>query len=388
MYDKSRVFISDDIRFTGADDPELEKFESQYPTEGISYNSYVILDEKTAIMDTVDERGSEQFFDNLKAELKDRKPDYLIIQHMEPDHSENVEKLALMYPDMKLVGSAVAGNLLKQFFETDLSGRFSEVKEGDTLSLGKHTLQFFTAPMVHWPEVIVTYEQSEKVLFSADAFGTFSALENNEEWIADASHYYFNIVGKHGASVQALLKKVSGLDIKVIAPLHGPVHKDDLDLIISKYDTWSSYEPDRSGIFMPYASIHGNTKRAVLQFAKELEEMGETVVTMDLTEEDVTEAVEQAFLYDRMIVASSTYDLEIFPCMNDLLHHLKIKNFQKRKVGIIENGSWAPAAGRKMKEYFDAMKDITVVEPMITIKSVRKPADDDKFKALAEAMRK
>ncbi|MBO6112766.1 MAG: FprA family A-type flavoprotein [Lachnospiraceae bacterium] len=388
MYDKSRVFISDDIRFTGADDPELEKFESQYPTEGISYNSYVILDEKTAIMDTVDERGSEQFFDNLKAELKDRKPDYLIIQHMEPDHSENVEKLALMYPDMKLVGSAVAGNLLKQFFETDLSGRFSEVKEGDTLSLGKHTLQFFTAPMVHWPEVIVTYEQSEKVLFSADAFGTFSALENNEEWIADASHYYFNIVGKHGASVQALLKKVSGLDIRTIAPLHGPVHKDDLDLIIGKYDTWSSYEPDRSGIFMPYASIHGNTKRAVLQFAKELEEMGETVVTMDLTEEDVTEAVEQAFLYDRMIVASSTYDLEIFPCMNDLLHHLKIKNFQKRRVGIIENGSWAPAAGRKMKEYFEGMKDITVVEPMITIKSVRKPADDDKFKALAEAMRK
>ncbi|MBR1876608.1 MAG: FprA family A-type flavoprotein [Lachnospiraceae bacterium] len=388
MYDKSRVFISDDIRFIGADDPELEKFESQYPTEGISYNSYVILDEKTAIMDTVDERGSEQFFDNLKAELKDRKPDYLIIQHMEPDHSENVEKLALMYPDMKLVGSAVAGNLLKQFFETDLSGRFSEVKEGDTLSLGKHTLQFFTAPMVHWPEVIVTYEQSEKVLFSADAFGTFSALENNEEWIADASHYYFNIVGKHGASVQALLKKVSGLDIRTIAPLHGPVHKDDLDLIIGKYDTWSSYEPDRSGIFMPYASIHGNTKRAVLQFAKELEEMGETVVTMDLTEEDVTEAVEQAFLYDRMIVASSTYDLEIFPCMNDLLHHLKIKNFQKRRVGIIENGSWAPAAGRKMKEYFEGMKDITVVEPMITIKSVRKPADDDKFKALAEAMRK
>ena len=387
MYDKSRVEISDDIIFVGADDPELEIFESQYPTEGISYNSFVILDEKVAILDTVDERGTDQFFDNLKEVLKDRKPDYLVVHHMEPDHSENVERLAKMYPDMKIVGSALAGVILNQFFETDFSASFMAVNEGDTQPLNKHTLQFYTATMVDWPEVLVSYEQSEKVLFSADAFGTFSALENNEEWIADASHYYFNIVGKHGASANALLKKARTLDIKAVAPLHGPVHKTDIDLIMSKYETWTSYEPDRTGIFMPYASIHGNTKRAVLQFAKELEAMGETVVTMDLTEEDVTEAVEQAFLYDRMIVASSTYDLEIFPAMNDLLHHLKIKNFQKRKVGIIENGSWAPAAGKKMKEYFDAMKDITVVEPMITIKSARKAKDDEKFKALAEAMR-
>ena len=387
MYDKSRVEISDDIIFVGADDPELEIFESQYPTEGISYNSYVILDDKIAIMDTVDERGSGQFFDNLKNVLKDKKPDYLIVQHMEPDHSENVEKLAKMYPDMKIVGSTLAKTILNQFFETDFSPVFQVVSEGETLSLGKHTLQFFTAPMVHWPEVIVTWEQTEKVLFSADAFGTFSALENNEEWIADASHYYFNIVGKHGAPVQALLAKAKNLDIKVIAPLHGPVHKDDLEFIIEKYDRWSKYEPDRTGIFIPYASIHGNTKKAALQFAKELEEAGQTVVTMDLTEEDVTEAVEQAFLYDRMVVFASTYDLEIFPPMNDLLHHLKIKNFQKRKVGIVENGSWAPAAGKKMKEYFDAMKDITVVEPMITIRSARKAADDEKFKALAEAMK-
>ncbi len=387
MYDKSRVEISDDIIFVGADDPELEIFESQYPTEGISYNSYVILDDKIAIMDTVDERGSGQFFDNLKNVLKDKKPDYLIVQHMEPDHSENVEKLAKMYPDMKIVGSALAKTILNQFFETDFSSVFQVVSEGETLSLGKHTLQFFTAPMVHWPEVIVTWEQTEKVLFSADAFGTFSALENNEEWIADASHYYFNIVGKHGAPVQALLAKAKNLDIKVIAPLHGPVHKDDIDFIIEKYDRWSRYEPDRTGIFIPYASIHGNTKKAALQFARELEEAGETVVTMDLTEEDVTEAVEQAFLYDRMVVFAATYDLEIFPAMNDLLHHLKIKNFQKRKVGIVENGSWAPAAGKKMKEYFDAMKDITVVEPMITIRSARKAADDEKFKALAEAMK-
>ncbi len=388
MFDKKRVEISDDIVYVGADDPGLEKFESQYPTEGISYNSFVILDEKIAVMDTVDERGTDVYFDNLEKVLGDKCPDYLIIHHMEPDHSENVERLANKYPKMRIVGSAQAGVFVNQFFESDFSDRFDAVKEGDTLSLGKHTLQFFAAPMVHWPEVMLSYEQSEKVLFSADAFGTFSALENNEEWIADSSHYYFNIVGKHGAAVQALLKKVSGLDIKCVAPLHGPVHKDDIDFIMEKYDIWSSYRPDREGIFMPYSSIHGNTKRAVLQFAKELEEMGETVVTMDLTEEDVSEAVEQAFLYDRMILASSTYDLEIFPAMNDLLHHLKIKNFQNRKVGIIENGTWAPAAGRKMKEYLDAMKDITVVEPMITIRSARKAADAEKFKALAEAMRK
>lgn len=388
MFDKKRVEISDDIIYVGADDPELEKFESQYPTEGISYNSYVIMDEKIAVLDTVDERGTETFFDSIRETLGDRKPDYLVIHHMEPDHSENVEKLADMYPDMQIVGSAQVGILLKQFFEKDLSGRFMAVKEGDTLSLGKHTLEFISAPMVHWPEVMVSYEKTEKVLFSADAFGTFSALENNEEWIADASHYYFNIVGKHGASVQALLKKLSGYDISCIAPLHGPVHKDDIPFIIGKYDTWSSYKPDREGIFMPYASIHGNTKKAVLKFAEELENRGEKVVTMDLTEEDVTEAVEQAFLYDRMIVASSTYDLEIFPAMNDLLHHLKIKNFQNRRIGIIENGSWAPAAAKKMKEYFDGMKDITVVEPIITIRSTRKPADDEKFAALAEAMKK
>ncbi len=388
MFDMKRVEISDDIVFVGADDPGLEKFESQYPTEGISYNSFVILDEKIAVMDTVDERGTDIYFDNLEKVLGDRSPDYLIIHHMEPDHSENVERLANKYPKMRIVGSAQAGVFVKQFFESDFSDRFDAVKEGDTLSLGRHTLQFFAAPMVHWPEVMVSYEQSEKVLFSADAFGTFSALENNEEWIADSSHYYFNIVGKHGAAVQALLKKVSGLDIKCVAPLHGPVHKDDIAFIMEKYDIWSSYKPDREGIFMPYSSIHGNTKRAVLQFAKELEEMGETVVTMDLTEEDVSEAVEQAFLYDRMIVASATYDLEIFPAMNDLLHHLKIKNFQNRKVGIIENGTWAPAAGRKMKEYLDAMKDVTVVEPIITIRSTRKAADDEKFKALAQAMKK
>ena len=386
--EKQRMAVTDSIKYVGFDDVELETFESQYPTEGISYNSYVIMDDRTAIIDTVDQRGTDVFFENLKEVLDGKKPDYLIIQHMEPDHSANIEKLALMYPDMEIIGSASVGNLISQFFESDLKGRFKPVKENDTLSLGKHTLQFIMAPMVHWPEVMVTYEQSEKVLFSADAFGTFSALENDEEWIADASHYYFNIVGKYGAQVQALLKKAAGLDIACIAPLHGPVHKDDIDFVIDKYNTWSSYEPDREGIFIPYSSIHGNTRKAVLQFAKELEDAGETVVTMDLTKEDVTEAVEQAFLYDRVIFASSTYDLELFPPMNDLLHHLKIKNYQNRRVGIIENGSWAPQAAKKMKEYLENMKNITIAEPVITIKSTRKPEDDEKFRALADAMKK
>ncbi len=382
-----RVQISDSIKFVGADDPELEIFESQYPTEGISYNSYVILDDEIAVMDTVDKRGTEAFFDNLKAVLGDRKPSYLVVQHMEPDHAANVGRLCDMYPEMKIVGSAQTGRMIGQFFENDYSGRFMAVKENDTLSLGTHTLQFIMAPMVHWPEVMVSYESSEKVLFSADAFGTFGALENDEEWIADSSHYYFNIVGKYGAQVQALLKKASGLDIKCIAPLHGPVHKDDIDFVIGKYDLWSRYEPDRKGIFIPYASIHGNTKKAVLDYAGQLESAGETVVTMDLTEEDVSEAVEQAFLYDRMILAACTYDGELFPPMNDLLHHLKIKNFRNRKVGLIENGSWAPIAAKKMREYLDAMKDITVVEPVVTINSTLKPSNEAALKALAEAMK-
>ncbi len=385
--EKERMTISDDIRYVGFDDTELEIFESQYPTEGISYNSYVILDEKIAIMDTVDRRGTEAYFDNLKETLGDRKPSYLIIQHMEPDHAANIEKLALMYPELVLVGTANVGKLIGQFFESDLQDRFTPVKENDTLSLGEHTLRFITAPMVHWPEVMVTYEEKEKVLFSADAFGTFGALANDEEWIADASHYYFNIVGKYGAQVQALLKKAAGLDISLIAPLHGPVHKDDIAFVIEKYDKWSRYEPDKKGIFIPYASIHGNTKKAVLDYAKELEDMGETVVTMDLTKEDVSEAVEQTFLYDRIIFVSATYDLEIFPPMNDLLHHLKIKNYQKRKVGIIENGSWSPMAAKKMREYLESMKDIEIVEPVITIRSTRKASDADAFRALADAMK-
>ena len=383
-----RVKISENVKFIGVDDKDLEIFESQYPTEGISYNSYIIFDEKIAIMDTVDERKIDCFLENVKNALGDKKPSYLIIQHMEPDHTSGIAKLADMYPELTLVGSAKTGQMIPQFFEKDYSDRFMAVKEGDKLSLGSHTLNFIMAPMVHWPEVMVTYEESEKILFSADAFGTFSALENNEEWIADASHYYFNIVGKYGAQVQALLKKASALDIKVVAPLHGPVHKDDISFIIEKYNTWSSYLPDRSGIFMPYASIHGNTKKAVLEFAKELEAVGENVVTMDLTDEDVSEAVEQAFLYDRMILAACSYDGELFPPMNDLLHHLKIKNFQNRTVGIIENGSWAPIAAKKMKEYLESMKNINILDPVISLKSTRKPTDNEAFEALKKAIHK
>ena len=382
-----RVFVSDSIKYVGADDPTLTQFEGQYPTEGISYNSYVILDDKIAIMDTVDERGTKQFFDNLKNVLGDKKPSYLIIQHMEPDHAANIGRLSDMYPEMQLVGTMQTGKMLPQFFDGDLTLKFITVKENDTLSLGSHTLRFIAAPMVHWPEVMVTYEESEKVLFSADAFGTFGALENNEEWIADSSHYYFNIVGKYGAQVKALLKKAEALDIKVIAPLHGPVHRDDIAFVIDRYNIWSGYEPDRKGIFIAYASIHGNTKKAVLEYAEELRAAGETVVTVDLTREDVSEAVEQAFLYDRMIVAACTYDGELFPPMNNLLYQLKIKNYQNRKVGIIENGSWAPMAAKKMREYLDSMKNITVAEPVISLKSVRKPSDADNFKALSEAMK-
>ena len=382
-----RVKVSDDIVFVGADDPELEIFESQYPVEGISYNSYVILDEKIAIMDTVDERGTEKFFENLKNVLGDKKPSYLVIQHMEPDHAANIGKLADMYPEMTLVGTAGVSGMLPKYFENDYSSRFLTVKENDTLSLGKHVLKFITAPMVHWPEVMVTYDETEKVLFSADAFGTFGALENNEEWIADASHYYFNIVGKYGAQVQALLKKAAGLDIAVVAPLHGPVHKDDIAFIVETYDRWSSYKPSKEGIFIAYASIHGNTAKAAEEFAKKLSDSGIPVKTMDLTKEDVSEAVEQAFLYEKMIVAACTYDAEIFPPMENLLHHLKIKNFQNRKVGIIENGSWAPVAGKKMKEYFEGMKDITIAEPVVTIKGAKKSSDDEALNALADAMK-
>ncbi len=382
--------VTDSIKYIGVDDTDIELFESQYPVGdiGVTYNSYVIMDEKITVMDTVDKRGSEGWQKNLSDALGGKEPEYLVVQHLEPDHSGNIKWIADRYPSMKLIGSAKTKAMLPQFFDIEnLEERFISVAEGEEISIGSHTLQFFMAPMVHWPEVMVTYEKSEKVLFSADGFGTFGASTAGRAWEDDALHYYGNIVGKYGASVQALLKKAATLDIAMICPLHGPVLKENLGFYINKYQLWSTYTPEEKGIFMPYASIHGHTKEAVEQFAEELRAMGEKVVTMDLTEEDVSEAVESAFIYDRIIFAACTYDGELFPPMMDLLYHLRLKNFQNRKVGLIENGSWGPVAARKMREQIELMKDMEIVEPVVTIKSVRKAENDADFKALAEAMK-
>ncbi|MCR5453004.1 MAG: FprA family A-type flavoprotein [Lachnospiraceae bacterium] len=382
--------VSDSIKYVGVDDTTIELFESQYPVDdiGITYNSYVILDDQITVMDTVDARGTEGWQKNLAEVLGDKAPANLVISHLEPDHSANIKWLADKYPDMKLIGSAKAKAMLPQFFEIDnLEERFIAVAEAQEISIGSHTLQFFMAPMVHWPEVMVTYEKSEKVLFSADGFGTFGASSAGRAWEDDALHYYGNIVGKYGTSVQALLKKAAALDIEKICPLHGPVLEGDLSFYINKYELWSTYTPEEKGIFIPYASIHGNTKRAVLEFAKKLEADGENVKTMDLTEEDVSEAVESCFIYDRIIFAACTYDGELFPPMMDLMYHLKLKNFQNRKVGFIENGSWGPVAARKMREQVEMMKNMEIVEPVVTIKSVAKAENEPQFDALAKAMK-
>lgn len=383
--------ISESIRYTGVDDVTLDIFEGQYPIPtGVSYNSYVILDDRIAVMDTCDKRGSEEWMANVKAVLGDRKPDYLVVQHLEPDHSANIAALADAYPAMQLIGSAKTKSMLGQFFEKDYSERMIAVKEGEELSLGAHTLQFFMAPMVHWPEVMVTYEQSEKVLFSADGFGTFGALQIHDawtpdDWLEEARRYYLNIVGKYGNQVLALLKKASGLDIAAIAPLHGPVLTENLGFYIGKYQTWASYEPEESGIFLPYASIHGNTKAAVLAFAKELTAAGQKVIPLDLTRVHCSYAVEKAFEYDRMILASPTYDAGLFPPVEDFINHLKAKTFRNRKVGLIENGSWAPQAAKLMTAAFEDMKDITLL-PTVTIRTTRKPGDQAQWDALKEAV--
>ncbi len=391
--------VTDTVKYLGVDDYDLDLFESQYPVpNGVTYNSYLIEDEKLTVMDTVDKRGSEQWRDKLKAALNGRKPSYLIVQHLEPDHSANIGWLADEYPDMKLVGSAKTKAMLPQFFDKDYTDRFIAVKEGDELSLGSHTLKFFMAPMVHWPEVMVTYEKSEKTLFSADGFGTFGTIKQYEEghfdesaektegfWICEARRYYSNIVGKYGNPVQGLLKKAATLDIARIAPLHGPVLQDDLGYYIDKYNHWSTYTPEESGILLAYASIHGNTKDAMLQFAGELAKKGQKVIRCDLTREHVSYAIENAFRYDRMILAACTYDGNLFPPMEDFLYHLQCKAIKNRKVGLVQNGSWGPLAANKMKEYVDKM-GLTLVEPIVTIKTMRKPSDDAAFAALADAI--
>jgi len=363
--------VTDTIKYIGVDDKTLDLFESQYVVpNGISYNSYIIKDEKIVVMDTVDKRKKKEWLNNLEEELNGKKIDYLVISHLEPDHSSVIKELTEKYPNMKLVGNNLTFKMLPQFFDINLEDRQVIVKEKDTLNIGKHKLQFFMAPMVHWPEVMVTYEQTEKILFTADGFGKFGALDTDEDWACEARRYYFNIVGKYGMQVQALLKKVATLDIKMICPLHGPILKENLDYYINKYDIWSSYKPEDEGILIAFNSIHGNTANAVKRLQEILIEAGaEKVVVSDLAREDMAEVIEDAFRYDKMILACPTYDAGLFPVMEKFLRHLKHKNYQNRIVGIIENGSWAPAAAKNMKELLEQMKDIKIVEPIIHIKT-------------------
>jgi len=385
------MMITTDIKYIGVDDLDLDLFESQYIVpNGISYNSYLIEDEKLTVMDTVDLRKSDDWWRNLEEALNGRTPSYLVVQHMEPDHAGNIARMLERFPNMIIVASDRAIKMLPQFFEgVDFEGKTMAVKEGDTLCLGKHTLQFIMAPMVHWPEVMVTYDQTDKVLFSADAFGKFGALAHDEEWACEARRYYFNICGKYGAQVQALLKKVAALPVETICPLHGPVLSEDLGYYISLYDTWSKYEVETDGVFIAFASIHGGTAEAARKLADILREKGAKKVSVaDLSRDDVAEAVEDAFRMGRLVVAAASYDANVFPPMHDFLHHLQLKGYQKRRVGVVENGSWAPCAGRIMTGMLEQMKDIEIVQPMVTIRSRMKQADIPALEALAEAMLK
>lgn len=384
------IKVTDSIIYVGVDDKEMDLFESQYITpNGISYNSYVILDDKIAIMDTVDDRKTAEWFSNIERVLIGREPDYLVVSHMEPDHSANIANLVEKYPNMKVIGNTQIFKMIKQFFNIDLGEKAINMKEGDSLDLGKHKLHFIMAPMVHWPEVMMSYEETEKVLFSADGFGKFGTLDTDEEWTCEARRYYFNIVGKYGTNVQAVLKKAANLDIQTICPLHGPILNENLEYYINKYDIWSSYRPEDDGILVAYASIHGNTANAAREMAKILENKGaKKVVVADLARNDMAEAIEDAFRYDKIVVAASTYNTGIFPWMEYFLMNLQGKNYQNRKVGIIENGSWAPMSGKLMKEIFSKMKEITICEQMVTIKSAMKEENIVQMEKLAEELLK
>ncbi|MCI5718038.1 MAG: FprA family A-type flavoprotein [Alistipes sp.] len=382
------IKISDSIKYIGVDDHQIDLFEGQYRVaDGVSYNSYLILDEKIALMDTVDRRKCDEWLSRLDTALAGRTPDYLVTLHMEPDHAANIAAVMERYPSMQIVGNAKTFAMTAQFFGTDFADRRVVVAEGDTLCLGSHTLQFVTAPMVHWPEVMVAYEQSEKTLFSADAFGKFGALDIEQPWEDEARRYYINIVGKYGVNVQALLKKAATLDIARICPLHGPVLESNLAYYIGKYLTWSSYEPEQKGVLIAYASIYGNTAAAACRLAEMLREGGEqNVRTMDLARCDMAEAVAEAFRYDRTVLAASTYDAGIFPVMDTFISRLKSKNWQRRRVSLIENGTWAPAAARVMCERLSHMKDITMLEPVVTVRSSLNEASEAQLKCLAEAL--
>lgn len=382
------INISDAIKYIGVDDKDIDLFESQYIVpNGISYNSYVILDEKICVLDTVDKRKTDEWFANLENVLDGKAPDYLVINHLEPDHASNIKALADKYPDMKLVGNAKTFNMLPQFFDIDLTDRTVTVKEGDTLSLGEHTLSFYMAPMVHWPEVMVTYESKEKVLFSADGFGKFGALDTDEDWACEARRYYFNICGKYGVQVQALLKKAAKLDIEKICPLHGPVLTENLGYYINLYDIWSKYEPEVDGIFIAYCSIHGNTEKAALKLYDILKEKtNKKIAISDLSRSDMAENIEDAFKYSTLVVAAPSYDGGVFPVMNDFLHHLKIKGYKNRKVAMIENGSWAPCAIKSMQPYFDEMKGIEISDAKVTIRSTMTAENEVQLASLADSI--
>lgn len=384
-------YVAPGIKYIGVDDLDIDLFEGQYDVpEGMSYNSYVILDDKIAVMDTADARKEKEWMANLEAALAGKSPDYIIVQHFEPDHSGCVKTVLDKYPGAVAVCSQKAVPMFGRFFDVDFGNRLKVVKEGEVLQLGEHTLQFFMAPMVHWPEVMVTYEQTTKTLFTADGFGKFGALckedENYEGWACEARRYYFNIVGKYGAMVQKLLAKASTLDIQTICPLHGPVLNDNLGQYLSLYDTWSKYEAETKGVFVAYCSIYGNTAKAALMLADMLREKDVKVSVADIARDDLHEAVEDAFRYDRMVLCAPTYDGGIMPIMEDFINHLRIKTYQNRKVGFVENGTWAPVAGKKMMEEMGAMKNITIIEPLVTVESAVKAKTVENLKLLADAL--
>lgn len=380
--------VTDSVFYVGANDRDLDLFEGQYIIpNGIAYNSYVIMDEKIAIMDMVDKTKADEWLANVDEVLGGKQPDYLVISHLEPDHFANLAEVLKRYPDIRIVSNAKLFGMLPQFSEVDIANKSVTVKEGEPLSLGSHVLHFVMAPMVHWPEVMVTYDAADKILFSADGFGKFGALDTEEDWACEARRYYFNIVGKYGVPVQNLLKKAAALDIQIICPLHGPILTENLEYYIGKYQTWSSYEPEDEGVFIAYASLHGNTKQAAEILAKILEDKGVPHVAIaDLAREDMAECVEDAFRYDRLVLAAPTYDGGLMPVMSDFIEHLKMKAYQKRKVALIENGSWAPMAGKIMKQHLEAMKDITFAGDVVTIRSTVKAVDRENLGKLAEAL--
>ena len=380
--------ITNDIRYIGVNDHQVDLFEGQYVVpNGMSYNSYVILDEKVAIMDTVDQNFTEEWLNNIEKVLEGRQPDYLVVHHMEPDHSANIHKFLTKYPNAVVVSSAKAFTMMKQFFGTDYADRRIVVGEGDTLTLGKHTLTFVTAPMVHWPEVIVSYDSCDKVLFSADGFGKFGALDVEEDWACEARRYYIGIVGKYGAQTQALLKKAAGLDIAIICPLHGPVLTENLGYYINLYDIWSSYRAEDEGVLIAYTSIYGHTKAAAELLAKRLEEKGCPKVTVaDLARDDMAEAVEDAFRYSKLVLATTTYNGDVFPFMKEFIHHLTERNYQDRTVAFMENGSWAPVAAKVMAKMLEGSKNLTYTENNVKIFSALSDESRAQIEALAEEL--